>query len=179
MLPSPDNLSPSAWAAKPAVRFAQADFQARVGPYPVALISSTLESTGLVMYRHLLAVANPAGDDVYFVSAESNPLEGPDRVYFCTQDPTMHSTWFDSRLLLVTPVFFCFACQQARCFLGMDWTEAPLIEPERQALLRIPAICDEYVPDWRTAYRSIIERLLDGIPEDVAEREFLRIASSG
>lgn len=174
-MPSPINDSKAReWTAKPRVTVGAPNFVAQLGPYPIALFSSTLESTGLVTYHHLLAVFSPEGEELCFVSAESSALGGANSVYFCLQHPDGHENHFDSALLLVTPVFFCFACQAARSYLSLDWQEAPMSEPERQALQVIPRVCDEHVPNWRTGYKGVLERLMQGMPEDVAEADELR-----
>ena len=169
-----DKLNPENWGTKPHVKFDHADFHTQLGPYPMAMVTSTLESTGLIHYRQLLIVGNEQGKDIYFVSAESNQLNGPDVVYFCTQEPTQHASYFESLLLLVTPIFFCLACQEVRQYLNLDWDAAPLIEPERQGLLAIPRVCDKNFPNWRSEYRGVIERILNEIPEGIPEKEYLK-----
>lgn len=160
-----NKFAPNGFEYNPKVTFDSYEFRAQIGPCPTILISRGLQSTGLVTYHHLLVVANDANQDVYFVSAESNPIDGPEVVYLCFYDPSGHGTKAATPLLLLGPVFFCAACRMTRDYLGLDFELAPITEPERQALEIIPDLCDKFLPDWREHSRWIIEFICDGLPE--------------
>lgn len=149
---------------------------ARLGPFLVAMVSKTLESTGVVEYHQLVVVFNEAGDEIYYVTAESNGLDQPKKFYLGYFEPEVHGTMNSSLLLLITPVFFCAACRMVREYLNLDFETAPLTEPEIQALEIMPEVCSQYVPDWREHSRWLIEFIRDGLPEAHPSRGFLDAA---
>lgn len=171
-----NKLAPQEFLYKPRVRYGEPNFVVRLGPFPVAMISRTLESIGVVDYHQLLIVGNEAAEEIYFVTAESNPVEKPRRFHFCSFDPQRHATMGSSKLLLLTPVFFCAACRMVREYLGLDFAAAPLTGPEIQGLELLPQLCEHYVPDWREHSRWLVEFIRDGLPDSHPARAGLDTA---
>lgn len=171
-----NKLAPENFSYRPNVRCGEPNFVVRLGPFLVAMVSKTLESTGVVEYHQLLVVFNEAGDEIYYVTAESNGINQPKKFYLCYFEPEIHGTMNSSKLLLLTPVFFCAACRMVREYLNLDFETAPVTQPEIQGLEIMPKVCSQYVPDWREHSRWLIEFIRDGLPEHHSGRGFLDAA---
>ncbi|MEI6738282.1 MAG: hypothetical protein WCL29_07385, partial [Pseudomonadota bacterium] len=90
----PDNTSaasPYRSFYRPRAEIDSVDLMFRLGAYRVFFSSRGLRSTGLIHFHHLLVAVNDRDEEVLYVTAESNPLEGGDTIYLCSFTPDRHA----------------------------------------------------------------------------------------
>lgn len=133
---------------RPRVKYGKPQFFVKLGSNSVAF-SSDLQSFGLVKYHHILVVWDENSKEILYITAESNPLDGPDVIYLGQFSPDGHATILSSKLLDQGEVFFCAACQVVRRYLGLDVVQAPLTGAETEVLSIIPDICNARFPEWQ------------------------------
>lgn len=137
---------PFAW--RPAVRLGEADFVVDMGNLRMALFSQEIESLGMVQYRSIVVVVNDAGEEVLYVGAETNPFDGPRKIFLGMFSPDRHVTVLTSPLLAQRSIVFMAACNLTRNTLGLSSEQAPLTVPEIQGFEMLEALANAEQPDW-------------------------------
>jgi hypothetical protein len=152
---------------RPSVSCGEPDFVIRIGSNPVAFCSKQLQSLGLVRYRHMLVVADPEGNELFFVTAESNPMGGANEIFLCIFKGMTHSLTQSSPLLALEIVFFLAACELTRRTLGLSTEQAPMTKAEEQAIPMLVELVDRLYPEWRTDKDSVelLDFILNGVQE--------------
>jgi hypothetical protein len=152
---------------RPSVTCGEPDFVIRIGSNLVAFYSKQLQSLGLVRYRHLLVVADPEGNELFFVTAESNPMGGANEIFLCMFKGMTHSLMQSSPLLALEIVFFLAACELTRRTLGLSTEQAPMTKAEQQAIPMLVELVDKLYPEWRSDKGSVelIDFFLDRVQE--------------
>ena len=158
------------FAQRPAVRLGKPDFVVAMGNLHMALFSEEIESVGMVRYRSIVVVVNEAGEEVLYVGAETNPIDGPQKIYLGMFTPDRHVTVLNSPLLAQRSIVFMAACNLTRETLGLSDEQAPLTRPESEGFEMLEALADMERPDWAADAGSA--KLIALICKALAKQQF-------
>jgi hypothetical protein len=139
---------PQPFEQRPAVRLGAPDFVVEMGNLRMALFSQEIESVEMVQYQCLVLVVNDAGEEVLYVGAETNPFDGPRKIFLGMFTPDRHVTVLNSPLLAQRSIVFMAACNLTRDTLGLSSEQAPLTRPEIEGFEMLEALANAEQPDW-------------------------------
>jgi hypothetical protein len=139
---------PKPFEHRPAVRLGKPDFVVPMGKLHMALFSQEIESVGMVQYQSIVVVVNEAGEEVLYIGAETNPFDGPQKIFLGMFTPDRHVTVLSSPLLAQRSIVFMAACKLARETQGQSVEQAPLTGPEIEGFEMLEALADIEQPGW-------------------------------
>ena len=114
----------------------------------MALFSKEIESVGIVQYRSIVVVVNEAGEEVLYVCAETNPFDGPQKIFLGMFTPDRHVTVLKSPLLAQRSIVFLAACKLTRDRLSLSAEQAPLTIPEIEGFEMLKTLVNSEQPGW-------------------------------
>ena len=109
----------------PNARFGVPDLRMLLGTHMGEIFVREIESLGMIRYRYVLRVLNAEGQAVLFVTAETNPFEGPDVIFLGLFSGDRHVTLARSTALKHPAAFVATAMHEARGVLGMNSETTP------------------------------------------------------
>ncbi len=129
---------------RPQVEISHVDHTFAIGDYRFLFCASGLESLGAIQYRFLLAILDPDDNEVLYVTAESNVMEGEAVVYLGLFERGRHSTLAMTPTLRHWQFFLPVACNVAREKLDLPYEKFPLTPAEDTGIAAIPGLlCEE------------------------------------
>ena len=139
---------PKLFEQRPAARYGKSDFVVEMGDLRMVLFSQEIESVGMVQYRSIVVVVNEAGDEVLYVCAETNPFDGPRKIFLGMFTPDRHVTVLKSPLLAQRSITFLAACKLTRDTLSLSAEQAPMTSPEMEGFGMLETLVNVEQPDW-------------------------------
>lgn len=150
---------------RPRVELGDGECKIEIGSYCFLYYSTGVRSVGAINYRHVLVVIDSAGNDVLWVTAETNDQEGESVVYLGRFMPRHHATLTQSPALIHAEFFVPVACEVARGILELPYERYTLTAIEDTHIAAIPEVFRENFPQGAPdeATQALMNKLVNAV----------------